>query len=81
MGPQRDGFLKRISKIGQNQRFEGPDGRWFLVVRIVSKSTVAASMPDRNKICQNGKVPTHPDIHPGPANRQTSFSEGGMHED
>ena len=31
-------------------------------------------MPDRNKICQNGRVPTHFDVQPGPANRQTSFS-------
>ena len=43
----------------------------------MSKSIVAACMPDRNKICQNGRVPTHPDVQPGPANRQTSFSGRG----
>ena len=43
----------------------------------MNKSTVAAYMPDRNKICQNGRVPNHPNFQPGPANRQTSISRWG----
>ena len=41
------------------------------------KSTLAAYVPDQNNICQNGRVPTHPDVQSGPANRQTSFSGRG----
>ena len=33
----------------------------------MSKSVVVTCMPDR--IYQNGRVPTHPDVQPGPANR------------
>ena len=55
----------------------GRDSRYLLAARVTSKSTVAASMPDRNKICQNGWIPTYSDIQPGPANRQTFFSGPG----
>ena len=34
-------------------------------------------MPDRNKICQNGRLPTNLDVQPEPANQQTSFSGRG----
>ena len=34
-------------------------------------------VPDRNRICQNGMIPTHSDVQLGLANRQTSFSERG----
>ena len=54
-----------------------PDGRCFLLARVVSKSTLAACMSDRNKIWQTGSVSTHLDDQSGPANRQTSFSGRG----
>ena len=34
-------------------------------------------MPDRNKIFQKGRAPTHPEVQSGPANSQTSFSRRG----
>ena len=55
----------------------GPDGRCFLAARFVIKSIGAACMSDRNQICQNGRVSTHRDVQPGPANRPMSFSERG----
>ena len=58
----------------QIHKSQDSDGRCFLAARIVSKSNTAACMPDRNKIYQNGRVRTHPDVQPGPGNRQTSFS-------
>ena len=57
--------------------YGGPNGRCFLSARVVSKSTVAACMSDQNKTCQNGRVPTYPDVQPGPSNRQTFFSGRG----
>ena len=55
----------------------GPDGRYFLAARVVSKSIVADCMPDRYKICPNGRVLTHREVQPEPANQQTSFSGRG----
>ena len=54
------------------------DGRDFLATWIVSKSIVAACMPDRNRISQNGRVPAHPDVQPGAANWQMFFSGRAM---
>ena len=45
-----------------------PHGRYFLVVRAVSRfviGTFEASMPNRNQICQPGKVSTCSDVQFG----------------
>ena len=70
------GDIKPASSIVIQNR-HGRDGRCFLAAQVVSKSIVEACMLDRNKICQNGRAPTHLDVQPGPANRQTSFSGRG----
>ena len=54
-----------------------PDCKCFFAVQVVSKSITAPHIPDRNKICQNGRVPIYPDVQPRPASRQTSFSGQG----
>ena len=54
-----------------------PDIRCNLAAKVVSKSIVAACMPELNRTCQNERVPTHPDVHPRSADRKTFFSGQG----
>ena len=36
-----------------------------------------SEMPDRNRICQPGRVTPHPNVQPWPTTRQTPFSGRG----